>query len=127
MPGSHYVKALAANASCSLSPSQRANIIWYSPSSRKIVALFVNIGKRDKRKPFNELPQRGHCKVTTVFLSATLLYLYLVRTQKIYFLFGKLLTYLGNRCKNNCTGNIDLDHYTDLAGTVGKTSGNISG
>ena len=29
------------------SPLQRIDIFWYSPSSRKMAALFVNIGKRE--------------------------------------------------------------------------------
>ena len=29
------------------SPLQRIDIFWYSPSSRKMTALFVNIGKRE--------------------------------------------------------------------------------
>ena len=54
------------------------DIFRYSPSSRKMVALFVNIGKREKKKPLersrcNETIvikplQRSRCKVSPFFL-----------------------------------------------------------
>ena len=61
-----------------ISPWQRMDIFRYSPSSRKMVALFVNIGKREKKKPLersrcNETIvikplQRSRCKVSPFFL-----------------------------------------------------------
>ena len=50
-------------------------------------------------------------------------YLYLVRTQRIYFIFGNVFLYPGNKYNNNCfflkyTENIALGYRTDLASLV---------
>ena len=61
---SHCKKVCTANAAFTWLRStwQLANVFQYNPSSREIVAFFVNIGKREKQKPLQRNPlQQSYC------------------------------------------------------------------
>ena len=84
------------------SPWRRADILRYGLSSKKMIAQFENIGERKKRKPL----QRNHwnkaiAKWCHFFLSWILPCSYIAKIQTIWFLFGKFLTYPGNKYNNN--------------------------
>ena len=70
----------------------------YSLLSRKMVALFVSIGKWEKLKTL----QWSHSKLKSFLLSSILRYLQLVTIQTILFLFGKFLLYPSNKNNNDC-------------------------
>ena len=91
------------------SPWERADIFRYSPSSRKMVALFVNIADQDKNYcnevlATKSLLQRSHYKLTSFF---PYLQLFPARQENSNNLISpwQVLTYLGNKY-NNCFFNL---------------------
>ena len=103
------------------SVSTRSNIFPYSPSSGMMVALFVNIGERKKRRPlqrgsWNEFIatkplQQIHCKKPNAKRLGLLSFLCYWHIRGINTIF--------NNCFLICKENIAFSHRTDLASSVG--------
>ena len=106
-PGIHYEKARVANATFSLAQKSLAvDRYFLIQHVVKKDGSFVIIGERKKEKPLHQ----SHCieaiatkpvQSDIVFSRSNLSYSYLMRIQKMQFLFGKFLTYAGNKQNNN--------------------------
>ena len=71
-------------------PWRRVGIFWYSPSSRKMVDLLVNLSEREKRKPL----QRSHCNKA--------ISMKLLQSEVVFSFFFFFLFYISGHRYNNC-------------------------
>ena len=86
------------------SPWRWVNIFRYSPSTNKMVVLFVNKGKLEKVKPVKRNHcNKNHCRMMLFFLIFNS-YLFVSRENpnKRFNFFSDFLTYPGNQCNNLC-------------------------
>ena len=118
-----------------ISPWRRADIFRYSPSSRKMVALFVNMGEWEKSKAL----ERSHCneaiaKWYRFFLSSNDVVFSIFQSSFIRISSGLnhfsfyLISFQHIRAVNTIMtvflvffifiGNIALGHRTDISGNI---------